>query len=316
MSKELVDVTNFVRAETNRMFAGLLQATGGVNQLFHFRNPTAVDEQTVIRMNRDTLYSAAIVDLTGGAELEVPHGKERYLSVMVVNQDHYINRIYHEPGDYTLRIDEFDTDYVLVAMRTFLDPSDPEDIAEANAVQDGLKVRAASAQPFEMPDYDEASFTAVRTAVLGLSKTQHQFDRAFGSRQVVDPIRHLLGTASGWGGLPETEATYINVDPGLPVGEYRIEVPSDVPVDAFWSISLYNAEGFFEENERGAYSVNSVTGTKNADGSMTVHLGGCGDDRANCLPVMNGWNYTVRLYRPRPAVTGGGWVFPGPERVS
>jgi hypothetical protein len=37
---------------------------------------------------------------------------------------------------------------------------------------------------------------------------------------------------------------------------------------------------------------------RDEDGSVTVHFGGCGDGRPNCLPVMDGWNYLVRLYRP------------------
>ena len=48
----------------------------------------------------------------------------------------------------------------------------------------------------------------------------------------------------------------------------------DVPVDGFWSISVYNADGFFEPNDRSAYSVNNLTATPNADGSVTVHFGG------------------------------------------
>jgi hypothetical protein len=34
-------------------------------------------------------------------------------------------------------------------------------------------------------------------------------------------------------------------------------------VDGFWSISVYNADGFFEPNERGAYSVNNITARHN-----------------------------------------------------
>ena len=98
--------------------------------------------------------------------------------------------------------------------------------------------------------------------------------------------------------------------PGLPVGEYKIEVPADVPVDAFWSISAYNAKGFFEKNSLGAYNINSVTGKQNDDGSMTVHLGGCKNERVNCLPIVEGWNYTVRLYQPRTEVLDGSWTFP------
>jgi len=96
----------------------------------------------------------------------------------------------------------------------------------------------------------------------------------------------------------------------LPIGEYKFEVPAEVPVDAFWSISLYNAQGFFEPNAHDAYNINSVNGVRNDDASMTVHLGGCDDGRVNCLPIMDGWVYTVRLYRPRPEVLDGSWTFP------
>jgi hypothetical protein len=30
----------------------------------------------------------------------------------------------------------------------------------------------------------------------------------------------------------------------------------------------------------------------------------------NCLPIMDGWNYTVRLYRPRAEILDGSWTFP------
>jgi hypothetical protein len=30
----------------------------------------------------------------------------------------------------------------------------------------------------------------------------------------------------------------------------------------------------------------------------------------NCLPIEPGWNYTVRLYRPRAQILNGVWIFP------
>lgn len=165
-----------------------------------------------------------------------------------------------------------------------------------------------------MPDYDTASLDATRTAPLQLAKGLTTFDHAFGTRTYVDPVRHLLGTAFGWGGLPDQEASYVAAAPGLPVGEYQLTV-KDVPVDGFWSISLYNPDGFFEPNDHNAYSVNNITATANDDGSVTVHLGGCGDDRPNCLPIMDGWNYIVRMYRPRPEILDGTWTLPSVERV-
>ena len=118
------------------------------------------------------------------------------------------------------------------------------------------------------------------------------FERSFGRREDVDPVHHLVSTAAGWGGLPDTEATYVGVSPQLPVGDYELTV-GDVPVDGFWSISVCNADGFFEPNERGAYSVNNLTAAHNDDGSVTVRFGGDGDARHNSLPVTEGWNYLV-----------------------
>jgi hypothetical protein len=88
-----------------------------------------------------------------------------------------------------------------------------------------------------------------------------------------------------------------------------------VPVDGFWSLSVYNKEGFFEKNELNAYSFNSVTSKKDADGSATIQFGGCKKDTVNCLPISDGWNYTVRLYRPGKAVLDGAWKAPVAEPI-
>ena len=135
-------------------------------------------------------------------------------------------------------------------------------------------------------------------------------DSMFGTKADVNPVHHLLGTAAGWGGLPAKEATYLVVNAGLPVGRYELHVGDDVPVDAFWSISVYNADGFFEPNPSGAYSVNSITGVRDPDGSITVRFGDHGPDAPNSIPITEGWNYAVRLYQPRSEILDGTWKFP------
>jgi len=303
-----VNVDNFARAETNRMFAGILKLTGGLNVWHHDRDFSPLDAQTVIRQNRDTFYSAAIVDISAAATLTLPDGgPNRYVSAMIVNQDHYINQVLHDPGEHVLSVDEYDTQFVLVGVRVLVDPNDAGDLAEVHELQDQLDLSVGSATPFVMPDYDEDSFTATRNALLQLAAGIDGFDHAFGRREDVDPVRHLLGTAAGWGGLPEHEAFYVNVNPGLPVGNYSLLV-GDVPVDAFWSISLYNADGFFEPNARGVYNVNSITAARNDDGTVTVNFGD--GDRPNSIPIMDGWNYLVRLYQPHSEILNGSWHFP------
>ena len=308
-----VNVENFVRAETAAQFDRALQMTGGINKWLHFRQPTPLDKQSVIRMNRDTLYSAAIVDISKGATFTMPDSKGRYMSVMVVNEDHYINKVIHEPGVHKLTVKEYDTPYVNLSVRTLVDASDPEDIKKANALQDQLRIEAVSARPYSHPNYEQESYQSVYKMLLALGKDIPDARNTFGKRQDVDPVRHLLATAWGWGGLPEYEASYLNVEPNMPVGAYRITV-KDVPVDAFWSVSVYNKDGYFEKNEYDAYSVNSVSGKPNEDGSFTIHLGGDASS-VNFLSITKGWNYVVRLYQPRKEVLDGSWSFPEVEKM-
>ncbi len=230
------------------------------------------------------------------------------MSVMVVDQDHYVNEIFHAAGEHQLAKDRFDTPYVMAAVRILVDPTDPADLAEVISLQDQFQLQAESARPFAMPDYDAASFNETREALLQLARGLSGFTRMFGTREEVDPVRHLIGTAAGWGGLPTTEAAYIGVDPKLPAGSYEMTV-RDVPVGAFWSISVYNADGFFEPNDAGSYSVNSVTGVRNDDGSLTVRFGDHPDGVPNVIPITEGWNYLVRLYRPREEIRDGSWQF-------
>ena len=95
---------------------------------------------------------------------------------------------------------------------------------------------------------------------------------------------------------------------------YRLRM-KDVPVDGFWSITVYNAQGYLEPNARNVYSINAITAKKDGDGAVTVQFGGCDGMATNCLPIMPGWTYTVRLYRPRPEILNGSWKFPEAQPV-
>jgi hypothetical protein len=142
----------------------------------------------------------------------------------------------------------------------------------------------------------------------GLPDSRH----AFGPVEETDPVRHLINTAGGWGGLPESEAFYyIESDPRAP-GSFTMTF-RDVPVDAFWSVTIYNRDGYLEPNPDDAYSVNSVTATHEADGSVVLDLAAEPTGHPNYLHVMDGWNYALRLYRPRSVVLDGSWAPPVPE---
>src|ERR1700753_656388 len=140
----LVNVDNFVRAETHRMFADIQAVAGGVGSFRHNRTPARIDEQTGIRLNRDTLYSFAIVDLAQPARLILPDAGGRYLSAMVVNEDHFVNSVLHEPGEHTLTSEQYESRHVLVGVRILVDPNDPGGGAGVVAGQDRLAIAAGS----------------------------------------------------------------------------------------------------------------------------------------------------------------------------
>jgi hypothetical protein len=119
-----------------------------------------------------------------------------------------------------------------------------------------------------------------------------------------------------WGGNPEKDAIYLNVTPSQNDGKtiYWLFV-KDVPVDGFWSISVYNAEGYFQPNKENAYTLNNLTAKKDADGSIGIKFGGVAGSAPNHLPITPGWNYIVRLYRPRKEILDGTWKFPGLIRL-
>ena len=309
-----VTVDNFARAESDNYLAANAKEAG-IGKLAHRREPASIDHQTVIRLNRDTLYSFGVFDLAAGpVTVTLPDAGKRFMSLQVINEDHYVPFVAYDHAPHTLTERDVGTRYVMVAIRTLVDPNDPKDLDEVHKLQDAIKVYQANPGKLELPTWDQADLKEVRDALLVLAKHTDGFAHAFGTKSEVDPVKHLIGTAAGWGGNPDKDATYIGA--AVPKNDgttvYKLHV-GQVPVDAFWSVSVYDAAGYFEKNPYNAYSLNNITAKKDPDGAITIQFGGCDGKIPNCLPTMPGWNYTVRLYRPRPEILNGTWKFPSPE---
>ncbi|WP_179405139.1 DUF1254 domain-containing protein [Burkholderia guangdongensis] len=317
-SAAAVTVDNFVRAETDSYIVKLSKP-GGVGKLNHSRELAPIDKQSVIRMNRDTLYSNGVFDLDAGpVTITMPDPGKRYVSLAVLDEDHYTQALYHGGGTYTLTRENVGTRYAIAIVRMFVDPASADDLKQVHALQDAIKVSQKETGKLELPQWDPASLKKVREPLLELAATTPNADRTFGTRSEVDPVRHLLGTAFGWGGLPEKEATYVSITPRQNDGKtiYRLSL-KDAPVNAFWSISVYNAKGYFEKNAEGAYTINNVTAKRDSDGAITVQFGGCESGKiANCLPITPGWNYLERMYQPRAEILSGAWKFPEARPVN
>lgn len=311
--KVIVTPDNFIRAESDVYM--LVQTRDGAFGTFkHTREAAPVDKQLIVRLNRDTIYSSGVFDLDAGpVTFTLPEAGGRFVSALVINQDHFNPDVFYGPGTYTLTREGVGTRYAMVGIRILADPNDPEDMRQANAVQDGITVsQPGGPGTFEIPPWDPVSQKRVREALTAVADTLPDLRYAAGRDiSMVDPVRRAAAAASGWGLNPDKDAIYLNVFPEHNDGNTPYELTvGEVPVDAFWSITVYTKDGFFQPNPLNAYSINSITGRRAADGSITVRFGACDAGAGNCLPITPGWNYMVRLYRPRAELLDGSWSFP------
>lgn len=278
------------------MFADVAGLAGGVNRFFIIRKPTPLDQQVVVRPNRDTLYASAVIDASGGGTITVPPSPGgRYFSVHFFDNDHYDLGVIDTPGTHPLPTDG---GHVFAAIRVQVyDPTDPAEIARVNAWQDALALDVKAARPFVPGTWDAASLDAVRTDLEAGSRRFPNFEKAMLPRGEADPEQHLYGTACCWGLLPASEATYFTYSGGhsdegcqtavFPVPENR----------AFWLITVYDERGFLASENS---VLNSSTVKLNPDGTFTAFFGSkaaCGD-KPNRLDTPPGLNTMMRVYRP------------------
>lgn len=313
-----VDAFNYVRAETDIQFKDYAKVYNSFGKFTHSRKHYAIDKQVTHSGNRDTIYSFGIFDLSKSPlTIELPKTNGRYMSLMLVSEDHDIYPALYAPGKWTFTQKEIGTRYVMFGIRTFANPESKEDMKKAHALQDAVKVIQKDKGTLkDIPSWDKKQMMTLRKAYNVIGSTTKDSSRYFGVKCDRSYLENAMGVAVGWGGLQAIDATYIPVTPKKNDGKtpYVLHVPKDIPVDGFWSVSVYNKDRFFFKNKYNRYSLNNVTAKKNRDGSVTIHFGG--DPKAkNFLPIVPGWVYIVRLYRPHKEILEGKWHFPKAELI-
>ena len=109
-----------------------------------------------------------------------------------------------------------------------------------------------------------------------------------------------------------------------PVGDHNYVLHFDAdqlpPVDAFWSVTMYNAQGFPVPNPLDRYALGDRDSVRyNDDGSLDLYIGQESPDaelEPNWLPAPPGpLGVTMRLYGPRPEILDGRWDPPPLQRI-
>ena len=301
---------NYPTLETSRQLL-IAQSRAAVNEIAHNRQLTPTDDQPVVRMNRDTYYGFAVVDVSAGASITIPPVPEgKYVSVQPVTMDHRIQPMSYGSGTFELATHYGSHMYLVIRLDSTLSE------AEANAIQDGMVINAASAQPFSAEPVNKESFDAVelslRQKLPDLVKT-HGPNMVNGmftaptddSRGMFDFDKYTVGAAVGWGGAQLADNLYES-SPNFPAEGCYSATFEDPDNGAFWSFTVYDENGFMFDD---VAHMSSDIATPNEDGSFTVNMG-CGADTLNNIPITNNsgiFNFIVRHYIPSERVKFDGY---------
>ena len=303
-------VENYPTLETSRQLL-IAQGRAAVNEIAHNRKLTPTDDQPVVRMNRDTYYSFAVVDVSAGASITIPSLPEgKYVSVQPVTMDHRIQPMSYGSGTFELATHYGTHMYLIIRLDSTLSE------AEANAIQDDMVINAVSAQPFSAEPVNRESFDAVE---LSLRQKLPDLVKTFGpdmvngmftaptddSRGLYNFDKYTVGAAVGWGGAQLADNLYES-SPNFPAEGCYSATFEDPDNGAFCSFTVYDENGFMFDD---VAHMSSDIATANEDGTYTVSMG-CGADALNNLPIINDtgvFNFIVRHYIPSERVKFDGY---------
>ena len=308
---------NYGLAESEIIFSDYVKRiaaatnSNGVGVFLHLKTGADPKDRTVMRINFDTVYSTAIVDLTEDAVLTMPETNGRYQSAWIITDEHYNPMAFVEPGTYTLTQEDVGRRYATIVMRTQANTADPADLAIANGIQEQLKLEQKDRGSYVASNnWDMEEVLAMRAKYQEIAKQEGITSEVmFGKKGEVPLKEHNAGTAAGWGGFTAERAVYPSIF--AESTEPQILTLNDVPAGAFWSITVYDAEGYPQGD---SYNINSAFAVANEDGTYTIHFGG-DKDAVNYMDIFEGWNIALRIYEPTEAYFNGEWVMPELELV-
>jgi hypothetical protein len=198
----------------------------------------------------------------------------------------------------------------------------PSEAFLANALPDDVRA-ALDAVPAAAHELIQASLPRLAAAVNGWTTLPDigVYGNAYLKRAVI--------AMGGLGANPPEDAVYpvaiTDSDGGPLLGEhaYQLHFESGAlpPTSAFWSVTMYDGDGFTVPNSLERYALGDRDPlTYNSDGSLDLYLQheNPGADRtSNWLPAPRGpLGITLRIYAPRPEVLDGRWRPPALRRIN
>ena len=303
---------NYALAETQVIFTDYvnkiakLTGTNGTGVFLHNPKGANPKDKTVMRINFDTIYSFVVLDLTEPATLVMPETNGRYQSAWFITEEHFNPMALSKPGTYTVTQKEMGSRYIMIAIRTQANVEDPKDMKIANALQQKLEIHQKAKGSYKASDsWNMDEIMAMRKKYQNIVQDKNlTTDDFFGPKGKRSLELQNAGTSFGWGGLTKEEAAYPAYFPTTTAAQTL--TLKDVPVNAFWSITVYDDGGYPQTD---TYNINSQFAKTNKDGSITIHFGGDAK-QDNYMETFKGWSFILRLYQPKKAYFDGSWKKP------
>ena len=292
---------NFLVAEADRYLAEQ-QELAPVNQWEHKFKLMTYLTQSVVRQNRDTLYSKSIVDVSKGATFSVEKS-DQYQTLHVLDSNHReIFVLYSNSDKRSITIDMSDLskgagEHVYVILRTAMPNGESKEAyAVANKLQRSAKISAKSNKPYIPKGFNQELREATRLALEPKILTLY-FPNAFGPVGAQNITKHdaALGVGIGFGGFSTLKAHY-----KVLLAEDRSGACQTMTFDApkfkkngFFSITTYGPDAYIHADK---YAINMSEMEQDKDGRYTVNFNCKG--AKNNLEVMKDWTGALRMYRP------------------
>ncbi len=193
----------------------------------------------------------------------------------------------------------------------------PGEAFDLSAAPDGAAAALEAAVPAAIAKITERQRTLVSPVEGWLSVTENI--GSWGVNYLRRACIDLIGLGAN---LPEDAVypvSYFDLD-GEPYDgsrSYVLHFDADKlpPAQAFWSLTMYEEEGFAVENELDRFAIGDRDDLRfNADGSLDIQIAATEPPRgsANWLPAPAGsFNLCLRLYYPEASVLEGAWTPPG-----
>lgn len=300
----------FQQAEQDTVLAGF-QHVAGINNFMHWDGLTKAHNRWVVSVNNDTIYSMATVNASEGFSVKIPDVGDRFLSMMVMDQNHTFASYTYGGGTFTWSADDIDTDFVVVGLRIGTDGTDADAKYVANNIQAKASIIAKADAPFTpaQPDIDRKQVAALREALVELERS--------GQVSTGDTVKYDIRDVSDWeawtvamaaqlGLTPDDTAMYHVFAGGNSEGRtcYEAHFPK-IPAKEFFSLTLYDADKYLMSNEYNIISSLTPDFISNKDGSFDVIFG---DFSCQSIAIergvnfgftpYDGWSGLLRAYTP------------------